>query len=298
MPAFKLNKETMRTAVAVGKGFGYVFVANLENEAAGDPFTKIVKLKDGQVEIGDTNYDAISACYITDPAIGLVDVAENGYFTANTRAGLRAGDLIDSAKPPSKNRRIGGIRSVTGIGGRAHAVGYGGMLYRHDALGAWSRIDEGLDGEFDIEAIDGFSPADLYLVGNDGSACRLAGNLWQRLDLPINANLNSVKCAPDGLVYAAGTDGTVVRGRDDVWSVLDDSGIEDEVWDLEWFQGRLYASTFDAVFVLDGDRFVPMAIGGETERSCYQLSAGDGVLWSVGERELWQFDGRSWLHLV
>ena len=54
----------------------------------------------------------------------------------------------------------------------------------------------------------------------------------------------------------------MVKGRGDAWSLVD---WEDEVtldlWDLCWFQDKLYVATMSALFTLDGNRLLPVDFG-------------------------------------
>jgi hypothetical protein len=74
--------------------------------------------------------------------------------------------------------------------------------------------------------------------------------------------------------------------------------MEENIWDLEWFAGQLYVSTLDGVFVLEGDRLRPVAWGKHTPRTTYQLSAYGGVMWSNGEKDIIEFDGKAWTRII
>ncbi|MEO8630251.1 MAG: hypothetical protein ABI612_19465, partial [Betaproteobacteria bacterium] len=151
---------------------------------------------------------------------------------------------------------------------------------------------------FDAEATDGFGPTDLYIVGGNGHVWQLVDDRWIMQDVPINSNLNAVKCAPNGLTYAAGSNGVLVYGRDDSWDVLLGEQLEDEIWDLEWFRGKLFASTMEAVYVLENNNWTAVQFGNDTPVTCYQLSASESVLWSNGEYDIWEFNGQRWSRLI
>jgi photosystem II stability/assembly factor-like uncharacterized protein len=172
------------------------------------------------------------------------------------------------------------------------------MVYRLDRLKGWTRIDEGLPQKFNIEAIDGFSGEDLYAVGNRGQIWQRAKGKWINHDVPTNADLNAVKCAGDGYVYAGGKAGVLVRGLKDTWAAVDHHEELDSVWDLEWFDGRLYLSTLDGVWVLGRKGLEPVDFGKDEPKSWYQLSAADDVLWSVGEYDIMAFDRKRWTRVV
>jgi hypothetical protein len=89
------------------------------------------------------------------------------------------------------------------------------------------------------------------------------------------------------------------RGRLDQWVALHhEETIDEDVWDLEWFDGALYVSTIDSVFRLKKTTFERIDFGTQKVNSCYQLSAAEGVLWSSGEFDVMSFDGKRWTRVV
>jgi hypothetical protein len=289
----------IRTAVVVKPGFGFIYACDPKKERKEIPHTLVFRLKEGAFTQGDCNYDAMSACRIEHPVEGIVDVAEAGYYSINSKAGPKTADIFETSQPAPKKKRARGIRSVTAIGGKAHAVGIRGMVYRLDRMMSWTRIDDGLPESFDAQAIDGFSASDLYAVGHGGQVWHYDGSRWRRRELPTNANLTAVKCAPDGVVYVAGHAAALFRGRVDEWEAIEHQDeIEEDIWDLEWFDGALYISTIDSVFRLRKKDFGPVNFGKDKPKSCYQLSATEDVMWSNGEFDVMSFDGKSWQRIV
>jgi hypothetical protein len=208
------------------------------------------------------------------------------------------GDIFSMSQPPPPKPRHGGMRSVSEIGGKAYAVGYQGMVYRLDDLKKWTRIDDGLPASFRIEAIHGFQASDVYAVGLHAEVWHYSGNRWKRQELPTNQNLHMVKCAGDGQVYIAGHGGLLIRGRGESWSIIDHQDTDDDIWDLEWFEGQLYVSTLHAVYRLNGEKLEPVDFGKDPPKSCYQLSSAKGVMWSNGEYDIRSFDGETWTRVV
>lgn len=110
--------------------------------------------------------------------------------------------------------------------------------------------------------------------------------------------LTSIKCAPNGIAYIAGHRGVLLQGRNDMWSVVDQTETSDDIWDLEWFIDALYVSTMSNVYRLKQSQLEPVDFGDDRPKSCYQLSAGKDVMWSNGEFDLMSFDGIEWTRIV
>lgn len=298
MNTFPLNNLLIRTAVVRRLDLGFIYACEPQKEEEDIPHTIIYKWKDGVFSHVACNYNAHTACMIKYPEVGLLNASEQGFYAVETRSGVMSGDIIDNSQPPPQKRRLGGFRSLSEIRGKAYAVGLRGMVYRLDDLKIWTRIDDGLPDNFDIQAIHGFDASDIYAVGHDGDLWHYDGKEWAKRDLPTNINLYAVKCAGDNKVYIAGLEGILIRGREDNWELINHEVTENDLWDLEWFEGQLYVSTMHAVYQLNGEDLEPVDFGDDPPKSCYQLSAAKGVMWSNGEYDIMCFDGKTWTRIV
>lgn len=293
-----LKGLVIRSAAVRLPDTGYIIAADPKREQSDEPHAILFRWRAGQFTRGDRNYNAHSLCVVTHPETGYVEVSGQGYYSFQHASGLDGGDIFDDSVPPPKRRRTASFRSVAAIDGKAHAVGLRGLVYRFDNIGRWTRIDDGLPETFNIQAIDGFSATDLYAVGRQGMLWQFDGNVWSERELPTDANLTCVKCAGDGQVYVGGHRGVLIRGRDATWAVVDQRETNDDLWDIEWFGRQVYVSTMHAVYRLTGDALVTVDFGDDPPRSCYQLSAAKGVMWSNGEFDIFAFDGRKWSRVV
>jgi hypothetical protein len=298
MPAKPLDGLIIRTAIARIPGAGYIYAADPQREAQDIPHAIILKFKDGEFIRTEANYNAHSLAIVSQPGPGLIDVSGPGYYSAIMASGTSSGDIFDDSKPAPQKPRTGGIRAVAAITGRAFAVGLRGMVYRFDGPKTWTRIDDGLPDTFNAQAIHGFSETELYAVGREGAIWSYDGHGWHPCESPTSVTLTSVKCTPNGTVYAAGHHGVLLQGRHDQWSVIDHAETSNDIWDLEWFMDHLYVSTMSNVYRLDGVQLQPVNFGEDQPKSCYQLSAGEGVMWSNGEFDLMSFDGQQWSRIV
>lgn len=288
----------LRTAVVNSPRCGFIYACDPKLERRGKPHAFVFLWNEGKVERGDCNYDAHSACLIDHPEDGTVDISEVGYYTADIEDDRVTQDLFENSTPRSKERRARGLRAVREIGGVAHAIGIRGMVYRLDALDRWTRIDDGLPRSFEGQAIHGFGRSELVAVGLEGSVWRFDGKAWRRQDVPTTRNLTAVACAAKGTVYVGGQSGTLLRGQRGRWALIEHGDMAEDIWDLEWFKGKLYVSTLDGLFVLDGDHLRPVVYGKHSPKSTYQLSACKDVMWSNGETDLMEFDGAAWARIV
>jgi hypothetical protein len=202
----------------------------------------------------------------------------------------------------------GPVRGVRRIGSHIYVVGMDRQAYRREAANQWQafgppgwrelgRSPPRVSEVTGFEAVDGFSESDVYAVGYHGEIWHYDGNKWQQLPSPTNLILTDVCCAGDGLVYACGREGLLLKGRDQTWEVIDPPGTPQDLWSLAWFNDRLYLSTFYALYTLDKNGLDPVDTSPEQAKTFHRLSAADGVLWSIGAKDVLAFDGKSWTRI-
>jgi hypothetical protein len=218
---------------------------------------------------------------------------------------LGSGDRHEEQIAPNgelpKNR--GPLRGVRCIGDHVYVVGMNRQAYRRNTDNAWVSFDAGARPSpsdktvVGFEAVDGFSESEIYAVGWDGEIWAYDGKLWKQVDSPTNLTMTSLRCGGDGLCYAAGRRGLLVRGRGSKWDLVEHESIIDDIWGLEWYADRLYLATMDALYTLVDGKLHVVEFGSDAPGTCYHLSAGDGVLWSIGAKDLMAFDGNTWTRI-
>jgi hypothetical protein len=197
----------------------------------------------------------------------------------------------------------GPMRGVRRIGKRIYAVGMDRQVYRRKAANRWADIGpptpaaQPADAVSGFEAIDGFDEKDIYAVGWDGEIWHYDGKKWRRLPSATNLLLVAVCCAGDGFVYASGREGLLLRGRDQQWEVIDLPGTTPDFWSLAWFDGRLYVSSMYRLFTFENGALAVVDTGAERAKTYHRLSAEDGVLWSIGAKDVLAFDGKTWTRI-
>lgn len=289
-----LKLLTIRTGLLLKRDFGYLLACDPATEED-SPHARIVVLHAGRWTESWVKFNAHSMCGISRPATGVVAVSAEGFFAVFSRS-VRTGNIFQPGKLHEK--RYGSIRSVAEIEGRAWVVGLRGSVYFLDDNGEWKWAARDLPDDVNLEAIAGVSGGLMYAVGFKGAIWRFDGHVWALENSPTNVNLTCVASAPEGVVYAAGHRGMFLRRRSGVWEVVDQENVGEDIWDLQWFNDTLFASSLSAVYRLSGDTLAPVSFGTDEPRTSYQLTATDGLLWSVGEGDVMEFDGTAWKRVV
>ncbi len=218
---------------------------------------------------------------------------------------LGSGDTHAESIGMAKKR--GPLLSTCAIAGRAYAVGMGRQIYRRDGRDQWTAIDEqirpakGDPKPYGFDTIAGFSETDIYAAGRYGEVFHFNGKTWTKLPVPTDQIITHACCAGDGNVYLCGRNGLLLKGRNDEWKIIA-HGKRDDLWNLAWFNDRLYVATMTHVFWLseeaDGDYLNDVEwTNDDKPKTCLRLSTADGVLWSIGAKDVLSFDGKTWTRI-
>ena len=297
MSGIELTNMAIRTGLVRQPGIGYFIACDPQKEAS-EPHAKLCKYSNGQITSSDVPFNAHSICLVSKPEMALVFVDSEGIFAIHTATSSHADNIFNASHPPPATPRYGSVRSVAQIDGRAHAVGHGGMVYRMDAFSSWTRIDEGLPEILNVTAIDGKSETDCCAVGHKGGVWLLDEQHWLGQDCPTNQHLSCVTYADEQSIYIGGYSGTLLHLKSGEWTDYSTPEFTQNIWGLAWFADRLYISTMLGLYVLDGTRFKPVDFNGLSPNSFYKLSTSDDVLWSIGEHEIFEWDGNTWSRIV
>lgn len=216
------------------------------------------------------------------------------------------------------NGNLGGLMThLREIGGQLWACGQRGQVYRRFGRDDWRHQDRGLFVELKLadyvgrgaelaeamfssgpmlNCLDGSSEQDVYVVGLQGFVAHFDGKRWQRVALNTDEHLTWVRCYGRDEVWICGYNGTVLKGNarqgfTDV-STVDDN----QTWVcLSKFQDRVYLSHEDGLYVYDGQRIEEVQTGLSPElQDGWRVDHADGVLWSIGIKDLARFDGQCW----
>jgi hypothetical protein len=233
----------------------------------------------------------------TVPKEQLVAIGSNGDVVVVGQGEWKEEHVFGKSKEADSSWEFSEVREIAG---KAYAVDMDRRVFRRDKPGVWTILNAGLPeaGDEDgLESIHGFSEDDLYAVGWEGQIWHYNGKKWRPVDSPTNVLLNSVVCAGDGYVYACGLAGILLRGKGTQWKAIEQEDVELDLWDVEWFDGKLYVSTMQFLYTLEGDGLELVEFDDDIPKTCYHLSTRDGVLWSIGAKDVMEFDGKEWTRI-
>ena len=288
---FKFHQAAIRAA-----DWFYLSTVSPRMQADGLPYTTFFD-HDGDSFglIRDVKWNCVSVCSPTFPKVQMVALGEYGQV------------LIFGADEEREERVTSEeleFREVREVAGKAYACAMDRKLFRRDGPDQWTPIhghmpdEPGPDVVVGFESIHGISERDMYAVGWHGEIWHYNGLAWKQEGSPTSVLLNRVYCAPNGYVYACGLAGTLLRGKEGQWVQIaeDDAGID--LWDMAWFDNRLWVSSLSGLYTLEGDSLVPLEFDDDVPETCSRLDARDGILWSVGSDDIMQFDGETWSRIA
>jgi hypothetical protein len=267
-----------------------VYVAATDNVLAARDIAhaRFIGFDDGKfAHLGDRGWQVAGICAVTHPAQKLVAVGEGGEVFTYVQ-----GTVSDEVIRPQPRC----LRGAAAISGHAYAFGMGYEMYRRAGERVWTPlpgVPAGVAGG-GFEAVAGVDESDIYAVGWSGQIWHRDGTAWHQLPSPAGLILTGVTLAPDGTGYACGQAGTLLTGRHDAWHAIDTAGVTDDLWGVQWHDGRLYAASPWALYTLTSAGLRPVGFRTDAPSTCGMLTAADGVLWSVGSGDVYCLTGDRW----
>lgn len=292
------DEFSFRTGAVRHRDLAYLLVAHDDTEEEELPFTGVVTRVRGQWFQKVFEWTAKSACVCSYPKEQLVAIGPDGDFLVFGQGEVLEGKIV--ARPEDEEKQ-GHFTRVQSICGKAHVVGMRRQVYRRDGREQWTKIDNGLPvgGEQTVGLTDihGIREDEIYSVGWKGEIWCYDAAKWSPIDSPTNLILTAVRCGDDENVYACGRAGMLLRGNRNRWEVIEHGGRSQDFWDLEWFEGKLYVASMSFLYTLEGDTLKLVDFGEDSPSTCFHLSSADGVLWSIGQKDVMAFDGKSWTRI-
>lgn len=288
--------------VPVRRGVYYFDVALAEWEENDVADTMILFLEDGEWNFWQIDKRIIDfEVHESEGVRYFRGISEDGFASVDADGQLWR--HID--KSHGGPNRLKHLTAMCRVGDSYFAVGMSRMVYKSQVDSeSWSRFDKGIARKHKDEdvagfrAIDGFDADELYAVGYDGDLWVCRSGVWQDVPVATNVVLNAVKAASDGVVYVCGNEGVLLSGRLDEWTLVENDVCDADLWDVEEFAGTLYfCSDSFPLYCLEDGRLEPVESGVD-DASAGSLHSAEGILLSVGEDEIFTFDGDSWEQVV
>jgi hypothetical protein len=287
---FSFSKENLYSrGAARRKGLVYLSIKDRKLDRQSILHSRLIGIENGEWgPLEDLEWATAGMCVVKKPAEKLVVISPQGEVFTYV-GGKRTREKIS---PMPRDLRYCGT-----IDGYAYASGMNRQVYRRFGESEWQAMHapESKKGEVSgFEAIDGFDEKEIYAVGWEGEIWQLVKKKWVERSSPVNVILTGVECVPDGIVYICGQTGTLLSGRNDSWEVLEQENLEEDFWDLCWFKKKLYVASMSFLYELHGTQLIPVDFGKDAPDSCYKLTEAGGELWSIGQEDLFSFDGKTW----
>ena len=202
------------------------------------------------------------------------------------------------------------------IGEHLYACGGAGQVYKRVAPSQWEHMDQGLLQAPDVSerilprAIHGPDESDIYLVGCLSASglpplvYHWDGSRWLQLPLPeVAERITNIHVESRDRIWLCGSNGTLLLGnaRDGFrgLSTVDDNQL---FLSVTLFEGRAYLGSNLGLFVYDpadaaaGIRPVVTGLVPELQDTNI-VDSVEGVLWSIGPKDIARFDGQSWTRI-
>ena len=266
------------------------------------PIQEIITRYQGEIGGFDYDWNIASCTVVYKPDERFVAIGPFGRVLVIGGGNVNEEVPINDKGISPKKR--GTLRAVRGIGGKAYAVGTMRQVYKRENIDTWHCIDSSAQNYIDIEktdtcfeSIDGFNEKEIYAVGWEGEIGWYNGETWKIIDSSTNTTLTNVRCAANGKCYASGKSGIILEGRYGDWKILKQELTKDNFWGMEWFNNTLYLSTNKALYLLENNNLKEVAFPNQKGSTFNHLSAKDGILWSIGAKDIFEFDGSIWKKL-
>ncbi|MET3140292.1 hypothetical protein AAKU61_004681, partial [Undibacterium sp. GrIS 1.2] len=203
----------------------------------------------------------------------------------------------------------GYMRRLRQIGDHLYAVGGAGQVYKRLGANHWEHMDDGIlqlptvEDRLLLADINGATEDDIYICGGIPGAYGLEGRLyhwdgkqWSTLILPTTERLTAIHVDDNKKIWICGTNGTLLFGN---WinGFKDLSSIDDNqlFYSLTKFNDRIYLASNLGLYVYDGTAIKEVRTGLVPElQDANVIDAADGVLWSIGSKDIARFDGTTW----
>ncbi len=240
-------------------------------------------------------------------------LGENGVLVM-LGADTRYENIADGGLGRAGAAGYGYLSGLRQVGEHLYACGYAGQVYKRHDPDDWRHIDDGLlqsvgigDGGYAAQVIDGPHEKSIYVAGSENTrgypprVDHWDGQGWKRQSLPPEAGrLTNILIDSPERIWLVGSKGTLLLGNaTDGFRSFGPLGEKKLLLSVALYNGVGYLATNLGLFKFDptkpGGGFVKVRTGLEPElRDANVVQSVDGVLWSLGSKDLARFDGKVW----
>lgn len=308
----------MNTGSAIDRDM-YYMSCSFTDRALDEPYSRLFfyqdKNKDKWFYHDQPDWHVVSTCF-PPPTLGatrkIYALSEEGHIECFSRDAISVEKIQDAGLDPS-SKMYGYVHKLKYIDGQMYSCGHRGQIYRKNES-TWEHFDDhilqknklitetpdmnfmesiklSLDETLDLYDIDG-SRDDIYVVGTDGFLANHDGTQWHKLPRLTAADLHCLYISSSGLVWIAGSQGTVLSGNARLgFKVLARKKIDTDLYSLTEFQNNIYIGASDGIYKIIDTKIEKLDILAK-EVSC--IESKDGVMWALSAEKLLRFDGCRW----
>jgi hypothetical protein len=236
------------------------------------------------------------------PVVQVIAVGPDGRANVGTPAGDTTEQIGTKQEGPGVHGLISDLRL---IGKTIFAAGMRRQVYERTSPSTWQPVHgtilqrPSLTEVRGFNALHGLTESEIAAAGWYGEIYRRRRNTWSSEDSGTNLILNDIHITPDGTTYACGQKGTLLRNSGSGWEPIDHGATDDEIHSLQWFADRLFLATDEQLFSMDRRGSIKAVNVTTAASSTFgSLHAADGVLLSVGTKDIWwTADAKKWHRL-
>jgi len=196
------------------------------------------------------------------------------------------------------------LRDMKSKYGRLVVVGALNQVFESNDLNTWKcqavapRTSQVLYG---LESVDMVSSSEAYAVGWNGECLKREKGEWRYIEMPTNLDLHKVLCLENGLVFVCGDEGIILKGSNDTWRLMTNEVTSEKLWGMAFYRNKVFVSDMYRIYEISENGLQEIEYSGQDDipPASYRLrTLGDLILWSIGEKHLYEFDGSRWKCLL
>jgi hypothetical protein len=218
-------------------------------------------------------------------------VGPQGHCARWLRGAVAASRIDPTAEGP---QNYGDVTGIECIDGDFFVTGMSRTAYRSTENG-WIRIDHDTrtddeDSDAGFTAISGFHSSEFYALGWDGEIWWNDNAAWHQVASPTNIIFHDAVAGSDGMIYACGQAGTIVRGRRNTWEPLELGAANEDFRGITEFKGSIFVCSTKSLYRINpSDPELVNLVPSIQEfvsisPDFYALSSDGSRLWSTGRR--------------